>query len=100
DAARALTFATLVVAILVVILINRSWTRSALSMLRVPNTALRWVLLGASTFLAVALLVPFAQHLFHFAPLHLTDLMLSIGTGIVCVLWFELVKRRRRHAAG
>lgn len=100
DAARALTFATLVVAILVVILINRSWTRSAISMLRVPNTALRWVLLGASTFLAVALLVPFAQHLFHFAPLHLTDLMLSIGTGIVCVLWFELVKRRRRHAAG
>ncbi len=97
DAARALTFATLVVAILVVILINRSWTRSALSMLRVPNPALRWVLFGACSFLVVALLVPFAQRLFHFAPLHAADAVLSIGTGIVCVLWFELVKRRRNR---
>ena len=99
DAARALTFATLVVAILVVILINRSWTRSAISMLRVPNAALHWVLLGASTILVLALAVPFAQRFFHFAPLHLTDLALSVGAGIVCVLWFELVKRGRRHAA-
>ena len=98
DAARALTFATLVVAFLVVILVNRSWTRSALSMLRVPNPAMRWVLLGTSTFLALALLVPFAQHRFHFAPLHATDLLLSLGAGFVCVLWFEAVKRFRRRA--
>ena len=97
-AARALTFATLVVAFLVVILVNRSWTRSALSMLRVPNRALRWVLLGASTFLALALRVPFGQRLFHFAPLHTTDLLLSLGAGLVCVLWFEGVKHWRRGA--
>ena len=100
DAARALTFSTLVVAILTVILINRSSTRSAISMLRVANAPLHWVCLGTSTFLAVALVVPFAQHLFHFAPVHATELMLSIGAGVVCLLWFELVKRRRRHAAG
>lgn len=98
--ARALTFAALVVAILAVILINRSWTRSALSMLRVPNTALRWVLLGASTFLALALAVPFVQRIFHFAPVHLVGAILSIGAGTVCVLWFELVKNRRRRSAG
>ena len=97
DAARALTFATLVVAFLVVILVNRSWTRSALSMLRVPNPALRWVLLGASLFLALALFVPFGQRLFHFAPLHATDLLLSLGAGLLCVLWFEGVKHRRRN---
>ena len=98
-AARALTFATLVVAFLVVILVNRSRTRSAVSMALVPNAALRWVLLGASAFLAVALLVPFAQRLFHFAPLHATDLLLSLGAGALCVLWFEGVKLVRRHAA-
>jgi Ca2+-transporting ATPase len=97
DAARALTFATLVVAFVVVILVNRSWTRSAWAMLRVPNAALRWVVLGACTLLAVILVVPFAQRLFHFAPLHATDLVLSLGAGLVCVLWFELVKRARRH---
>lgn len=99
DAARALTFTALVVALLVVILVNRSWTRSAWSMLRAPNRALRWVLLGASTFLAVALLVPVARRLFRFAPLHVTDLLLSLGAGFTCVLWFEVVKRVRRHRA-
>ena len=99
EATRALTFATLVVAFLVVILVNRSWTRSAVSMLRVRNPALRWVLLGASTFLAMALLLPFAQRLFHFAPLHTPELLLSLGAGFFCVLWFEWVKRARRQAA-
>jgi Ca2+-transporting ATPase len=99
EAARALCFATLVVAFVVVILVNRSWTRSAVSMLRVPNPAVRWVLLGSSAFLALALLVPFARRLFHFAPLHATDLILSLGAGIVCVTWFELLKRVKRHRA-
>lgn len=98
DAARALTFVTLVVAILVVIMINRSWTRSAIAMLRVPNIALRWVVLCAATLLTLALVLPFAQRLFHFAPLHVTDVVLSVGAGIVCVLWFELLKRARRRA--
>ena len=97
DAARALTFAALVIAFLVVILVNRSWTRSALSMLRDPNKALRWVLLGATGFLVVALLVPFARRLFRFAPLHADDLALSLGAGFVCVLWLEVVKRIRRR---
>ena len=97
DAARALTFATLVVASIVIILVNRSWTRSVFAMLRVPNAALRFVVLGASVFLAVVLVVPFAQRLFHFAPLHATDLVLSLGAGLVCVLWFELVKRAGWH---
>ncbi len=100
DAARALTFATLVVAFVVIILVNRSWTKSAFAMLRVPNPALRWVVLGACVFLAWSvLMVPFAQRLFHFAPLHATDLLLSLGAGLVCVLWFELVKLARRPAS-
>jgi Ca2+-transporting ATPase len=84
--------ATLVVAFVVIILVNRSWTRSALAMLGVPNAALRWVVLGAFAFLAAVLTIPFAQALFHFAPLHATDLILSLGAGMVSVLWFEVVK--------
>jgi len=98
DAARALTFATLVVSVVVVILTNRSWTRTILSMLRVPNTALLWVVAGTAVFLALVLLVPFGRELFHFAPLHLVDLAMSLGAGVVCVLWFELVKVVRRRA--
>jgi Ca2+-transporting ATPase len=97
EAARALMFTTLVVAFVVIILVNRSWTKSAFAMLRVPNAALIWVVLGACIFLATILVVPFAQRLFHFAPLHATDLILSLVAGLVCVLWFELVKLARWH---
>ncbi len=97
DSARALTFATLVVAFIVIILVNRSWTRSAFEMLRVPNAAQKWVVIGACAFLAVVLMVPVAQRLFYFAPLHPTDLIFSLCAGLVCVLWFEVVKLAKRH---
>ncbi len=92
DAARALTFVTLVSAFLVIILVNRSRTRSAFSMLRVPNTAMRWVFLSTCTLLAIVLAVPAAQNLLHFAPLHAVDLSLALGAGLFSVLWFDLLK--------
>jgi Ca2+-transporting ATPase len=102
DAARALTFLTLVVSVLVIILANRSWTRSIVSMMRVPNTALWWVLGGATTFLALVLFVPAAQGLFHFAPLRAGDMALSFGAGVACMMWFELLKlsKWRKSAHG
>jgi Ca2+-transporting ATPase len=96
-AARALMFATLVVAFIVIILVNRSWTRSVFAMLRVPNPALPWVVLGACAFLALVLVVPVVQKLFHFAPLHAMDVLLSMTAGVACVLWFELVKLVKRR---
>ncbi|MEO8373013.1 MAG: cation-translocating P-type ATPase, partial [Candidatus Solibacter sp.] len=102
DAARALTFLTLVVAVLVIILANRSWTRSIVSMMRVPNAALWWVVGGATTFLALVLFVPMAQRLFHFVPLSAGNIALSAGAGVVCMMWFELLKlskwRKAAHA--
>jgi Ca2+-transporting ATPase len=98
DTARALTFATLVVAFVVIILVNRSWTRSVVAMLRVPNGALRWVVLGACAFLALVLAIPFAQRLFHFGPIGAADLAISLAAGLSCVLWFELVKLAKRRA--
>ncbi len=92
DAARALTFTTLVAAFLAIILVNRSWSRTILGSLRMPNGALWWVLGGTAVLLAVVLAVPFAQRLFHFAPLHARDLGLSIAAGMACVMWFDLLK--------
>jgi len=100
DAARGLMFATLVVAFIVIILVNRSWTRSLFEMLKVSNVALKWVVLGTIIMLTMVLVIPFAQRLFHFAPPHTTDLIFSLGAGMVCVLWFEFIKLagRRRLA--
>src|SRR5579863_4690897 len=100
DAARALSFAALVVSFLMIILVNRSWTRSALSMMRAPNMALWWVLSGAAVFLGAILTVPPLQRLFSFSPLHADDLAASLIAGFVCLMWFELLKRfsRPKHA--
>lgn len=93
DSARALTFIALVVATLMLILVNRSWTRSSAAMLWVPNAAFVWVVGGTVAVLVAIMFVPAARDLFHFGPLHPTDLMLSVLTGFACALWFELVKR-------
>jgi Ca2+-transporting ATPase len=96
DASRALAFAALVVSILTLILVNRSWTRSAISMMRVPNLALWWVLSGTVICLAAILSIPALQRLFSFAPLHPDDLTLSVVGGVVCLVWFEVLKRYHR----
>jgi Ca2+-transporting ATPase len=95
DAARALAFATLVVGFLTTILVNRSWTRSLVSMTRAPNRALWWIVGSASLLLSLILGVPQLQHLFSFAPLHRDDLFWSVTAGAACLGWFELLKLRR-----
>jgi Ca2+-transporting ATPase len=94
--ARALTFTTLIVANLGLILVNRSQSETALAMLRTPNTALWWVLGGATFFLGLVLYVPFLRDLFHLAPLHPIDLALCLAAGIFSVLWVDIVKVVRR----
>jgi Ca2+-transporting ATPase len=98
-AARALSFAALVVSFLTVILVNRSWTRSLLSMMHAPNPAMWWVLGGATVLLGAILTVSALQRLFSFSPLHADDLALSLIAGFICLMWFELLKHftRPRH---
>jgi Ca2+-transporting ATPase len=96
EIARALTFATLVTAFLVVLLANRSSIFTIVEGLRAPNTALWFVLGGTAGLLALVLFFPFAQRLFHFAPIHAVDLALSMGAGFACTLWFEALKLGKR----
>jgi Ca2+-transporting ATPase len=90
--ARTLSFITLIVSNLCLILTNRSWNRNIISTFRVPNPALLWVIVGALGFLALVILVPWLRTLFHFAPMHLIDIVISLGAGLASVLWFELMK--------
>ncbi|MFA5044205.1 MAG: cation-translocating P-type ATPase [Kiritimatiellia bacterium] len=89
---RTLAFITLVVANLGLILTNRSWSRTIFSMFREPNRALWWVVGGATAAMTLLLNVSFLRELFHFAPLHPPDILLSIAAGIASIMWFELLK--------
>jgi P-type Ca2+ transporter type 2C len=89
---RALTFFALVMSIIGLIFVNRSFSASIVNALRRPNSALRWVLLGVTAMLALTLLWPFASALFRFGPLHLDDLAVTFGAGVLVLVCLDLVK--------
>jgi Ca2+-transporting ATPase len=96
--ARALTFATLVIANLMLILANRSWSRIIILSLRAPNPALWWVVGGAVVVLVLSIYVPFLRTLFRFSVLHVVDVCICVAAGATSLLWFEawkLVRNRR-----
>jgi len=102
DTVRGLIFTTLVVSCIAIIITNRSWTHSLLTTLRTPNQAQWWVVLGSIGFLALALNVPIAQRLFHFAPVGGLDVLACIVAGNLSVGWFEGLKylhRRRSRSS-
>ncbi len=90
--ARALTYTTLIVANLGLILTNLSWSRTIVETLRRPNKALWWVIGGVLVSVALALYVPFLRTLFRFSFLHLIDLAICLGAGGLSILWFESFK--------
>ncbi|MDR3682902.1 MAG: cation-translocating P-type ATPase [Geothrix sp.] len=95
--ARALTFTTLVVSFLAIILANRSWKVSILGGLGNPNPALWWVLGSTTAFLVLVLAWPPARRLFHFERLEGPDLLLACSAGVASILWFEGLKVLRRR---
>jgi len=90
--ARALTFTTLIIANLGLILTNRSWSRTILNTLRSHNPALWWVLGGAAVFLGAVLYIPALRSLFHLSTLHFIDLVICLSAGIISIAWFEGLK--------
>ncbi|MDE2059411.1 MAG: cation transporting ATPase C-terminal domain-containing protein, partial [candidate division NC10 bacterium] len=103
--ARALTFTTLIIANLGLILTNRSWSHTILVTFDSPNAALGWVVGGALAFLAVVLYVPLLRNLFRFSTLHPIDLAICLAAGVISIAWFEGLKilrggQRRSLAQG
>ncbi len=99
--ARALTMTTLIVANLGLIFANRSWSRTIVSTLRMPNAALWWVTTGTIAGLFCILYIPVLRGLFHFSRLHLIDLAICFAAGLLSILWFEVMKMwnsRNTHA--
>ena len=90
--ARAMAFATLIAGNVALILVNRSWHRSALATLAVRNRASWAVIGGASATVLLVLAVQFLRELFQFGPLGGHDLALGALGGVASLAWFELLK--------
>jgi P-type Ca2+ transporter type 2C len=100
DEVRALTFFALVISIVALILVNRSASASLLKAIRRPNRALAIVLPLVVLMLAATLLIPFVSNLFRFGPLHVDDLLITLGAGAVVLVVLELIKPLWRAAFG
>ena len=100
DEVRALTFFSLVLSIVSLILINRSFSTSLVTAFRRPNPALAWILLAIILILGLTLLWPSASALFRFGPLHANDLVLTLVAGIVVLIVLETLKYLWRARLG
>jgi Ca2+-transporting ATPase len=100
DEVRALTFFSLVLVIVSLILVNRSFSTSLVAAIRRPNPALGWILLTIAVILALSLLWPAASTLFRFGPLHGDDLALTLAAGAIVLIVFETLKRLWRKHLG
>jgi Ca2+-transporting ATPase len=89
---RALAFFTLVMAIVALIFLNRSFSASLLSAFRRPNGALKLVLASIAGVLGLTLLLPSAANLFRFASLPLGDIAISFASGLSLLVVLELLK--------
>jgi Ca2+-transporting ATPase len=101
DEIRALSFFSLVLTIVSLIFVNRSFSASLVTAVLRPNPALAWVLLAVAGVLSLTLLWPFASGLFRFGPLHLDDLALTVGAGLIALVALEILKptwRAKVHA--
>lgn len=89
---RAMTFTTLIVANIAIILTNRSWTETIFKILLTPNKALLWVVGGAIFFLILILNIPFFLNLFQFQQLSLLHAAICCLAGFSSIIWFEIYK--------
>lgn len=89
---RALTFFSLVLTIVGLIFVNRSFSASLLTALIRPNRLLTIVVVAVASMLGGTLLWPFATSLFRFGPLHLDDLAVTLGAGLAVLACLELLK--------
>ncbi len=93
---RSLTFCTLVVANLLLILVNRSWRLSVWqTMVQHRNPTLRWIMGGSITLLAILLTVPPVRKAFHLGVVRPIDIAISVVASLVAVSWFEIYKQTR-----
>ena len=92
EQARMLAFLNMVIADMALVFANRSWTRSFFQLLRMPNPALWWVVVGAASLLVLTQVVPFLRELMKFAVLPTWEYAFLLVTGGVILAIAEFAK--------
>lgn len=89
---RALAFNSLVVGIIVLVLVNRSFSASIVTALRRPNWILAIVVAAVLAALGLTTMYPLARDLFNFGPLHASDFTVVFAGSLVLLVLLEGLK--------
>ena len=92
EEARTLTFVALVFCNLALIFSNRS-LQGRLLETHGKNNTLGWMVAGTLLLLGIVLFTPALQELFHFVPIHASDLLLCLFAGVISVGFSGLLRR-------
>lgn len=93
DDVRSLTFATLLLGNLGLILVNRSWRLAVWRTFRERhNPTVGWILGGALAVLVALLTVPALRDVFGFGAIGLADAVIVAAAAAAGVTWFEVAK--------
>jgi Ca2+-transporting ATPase len=93
DDVRALTFVSLVLVDLGLVLVNRSFGASLRDLVGRRNGALIWISAATVSMLALILALPLGRELFRFGQLHGDDLLLVAAVVASVVVVLEGIKR-------
>ena len=97
---RTMVFTVLIAANIFLTLVNRSFYYSIITTMKYKNNLV--LLIISITILISALLLyvkPMTQF-FEFQSLNLSQLIISVSIGFLCVIWYEVVKWRNRSTKG
>jgi Ca2+-transporting ATPase len=93
---RTLTFVTLIVSNIAIILSNRSSTSGIFKILSTPNKAVSWIVGGAIIFLVLILNIPFLLNLFLFEKIGFLEFLVCAGAGLFSITGFEIYKKVKK----
>jgi len=96
DHARTLSFCTLVIANIMLIIINLSITHSFVQTFNSKNKPLWFVIIGALSSLILIICIPLLRQLFHFSTISLMDFLIAAVVGVISVSWFKVFDLRKQ----
>ncbi len=87
--ARTLSFMTIVFANLLLIIVNLSHTEHFIQILKNKNESLFFVLGGTIFFLFLIVNIPFLRNIFYFAPMSISQIIITFFAALISIIWFE-----------
>lgn len=93
---RTMVFTVLIVANIFLTLVNRSFYYSILTTIRYKNNLVVLILGLTVSITGLLLYVRPLSRFFELEPLNLSQLFISVGIGFLFVVWYEIVKWRKR----